>query len=452
MIKQCQRMIIETCRDAVALATYREDQADDHPKNREGGDEPLCRMGSPDVSSSPEREKSFRQRMESEEAASDREKAPRKKRRSDRQMTSSTDFRYLFCWIDHAVYSMDKVLVVAGEFDDRGCFLEIIQKIDDWVTDVVDGRLNVDRYQRKLLANNLGQGYFMAKEISIAAITLPSAFPKATMAIPELSLAFAVLRLSPDDPESRRFMATYQSPLIVKESLSEWPAMSKWQSPEYWHQKTLRGRRAMPVEIGHKYTDERWRIKFMRFRTFGRQFMLSKSSDHKQDEILIAYLAQHNIFDQIPSLQSDIKIPDECYIAIPEGYTDPPNIVGSASQRPTNDVEKNIWMGPAGTISPLHYDPYHNVLCQVVGTKYIRLYSPEETPNLYPRKEGLMHNTSQVDVEAPREALDKDFPSFLHAKYMEGYLRAGEMLWLPKGWWHYIRGVETGISVSFWWS
>ena len=56
-------------------------------------------------------------------------------------------------------------------------------------------------------------------------------------------------------------------------------------------------------------------------------------------------------------------------------------------------------MGPMGTKSPLHNDPYENIFAQVVGYKYFRLFPPKMTEKVYPRgiEGGIqMGNTSQV--------------------------------------------------------
>ena len=66
----------------------------------------------------------------------------------------------------------------------------------------------------------------------------------------------------------------------------------------------------------------------------------------------------------------------------------------------TEEVIENIWMGPGGTKSPLHNDPYENIFAQVVGYKYFRLFPPKMTEMVYPRgiEGGIqMGNTSQVN-------------------------------------------------------
>ena len=147
----------------------------------------------------------------------------------------------------------------------------------------------------------------------------------------------------------------------------------------------------------------------------------------------MGYLAQHQLFDQIPELQKDISIPTYCSLL--------------SDENDGEDVDINAWFGPQGTVSPLHHDPKHNLLAQVVGSKYIKLYSRNQTEYLYPH-EGLLSNTSQIDVE--NVDLIK-FSKFEKAKSVECILAAGDLLYIPPKCWHYVRSLDISFSVSFWW-
>lgn len=169
------------------------------------------------------------------------------------------------------------------------------------------------------------------------------------------------------------------TPFVLPAGLIDhWPACERWSSVDYL--LTTAADRVIPVEIGRTYTDAGWRQEMMRFADFIDRYILQESDE-------VAYLAQHDLFYQIPRLASDMILPDYCHIE--------PNLNALYTHRPP-EVIKNAWFGPKGTVSPLHHDPYHNLLVQVVGRKYLRLYDPDQTDKLYPC-EGMMNNTSQVN-------------------------------------------------------
>ncbi|XP_065918409.1 lysine-specific demethylase 8-like isoform X2 [Dysidea avara] len=234
-------------------------------------------------------------------------------------------------------------------------------------------------------------------------------------------------------PSLNDFLLNYMTkhhPVILLDCMDHWPASTKW-SIEYL--RKIAGPRTVPVELGSRYTDDNWSQQLMTIVSF-----IDKYIDNPTPGDPVGYLAQHTLFDQIPQLREDIVVPDYCCLTT---LTDE-----DGSDNP--DVKINAWFGPAGTISPLHYDPEHNLLSQVVGSKYIRLYSADQSSYLYPR-DGIMSNTSQVDVENPDL---QEFPQFTKAVSLECILQPGQMLYIPPKCWHYVRSLETSFSVSMWWS
>ncbi|EMR09391.1 hypothetical protein PNEG_02337 [Pneumocystis murina B123] len=249
-------------------------------------------------------------------------------------------------------------------------------------------------------------------------------------------------------------MFNIKQPLIIKNSINHWPALAQdgWAKIKTLLDKTHQGLRIVPVEIGKNYTSEDWGQRLMPFYEFLEKYILQKknSSNEKNKEKEIGYLAQHDLFSQIPALREQIVIPDYCFLTPPPIPFHQQEYI---KEMPTLDEPLlNVWFGGEGTVSPLHTDPYHNILSQVVGWKYVRLYAPEEREALYPRsiEGGIdMSNTSQVDLDNPDT---EKFPKFLQAKYVESIIGPGDCLYIPVGWWHYVRSLSISFSVSFWWN
>ena len=245
-------------------------------------------------------------------------------------------------------------------------------------------------------------------------------------------------------------------PIVFEDAMEEWPALQDrpWKNPDYLLSKTFGGRRLVPVEIGRSYVDDGWGQELIPFGTFIKKYIESPSEK-------VGYLAQHDLFKQIPDLRNDTLIPDYAWVIVP------PHPTNSSLDQPHVDMPmRNAWFGPAKTITPLHTDGYHNLLCQVVGTKYVRLYPPQATPYMKPRspEHGVdMSNTSELDVgvlegwdERPEGVSEEDVQQMRAnlegVEYWECILGPGDTLVIPIGWWHYVRSLSVSFSVSFWWN
>ncbi|CAL8081663.1 unnamed protein product [Calicophoron daubneyi] len=227
-------------------------------------------------------------------------------------------------------------------------------------------------------------------------------------------------------------------PFILTDAMTYWPACQPggehaW-TVDYWS-RTI-GHRIVPVEIGSRYTDESWGQELMTMNRFIEQFIINPEGGSGDASRSVGYMAQHQLFLQIPELGRDVLTPDYC-------------MVGGEADRHESTVDSNVWFGPPNTVSPLHHDSDRsNFLTQINGTKYVVLYTASETPFVYPHPESMLCNTSEADVEHPDF---KKFPNLTLAHGFHGLLCPGEMLFIPPRCWHYIRSVSISFSVNFWW-
>ncbi|KAA8651526.1 hypothetical protein EYZ11_005896 [Aspergillus tanneri] len=431
-------------------------------------------------------------------------------------------------WLSPTIHLLDKALIMTGA--------PLRETLTESLLDALQRAISSpkDRATSPTDLETLSENNDMSDPLHRAAKRRkfsPPLFPPDSIPAPEIK--YPVSRVStPSFSAIEYHIHHVKTPLVITEAVEHWPAMSTrpWNSRDYWFKRTIGGRRLVPVEIGRSYTDEGWGQRIMEFGEFVDQYIWREERDGNGDiDVQTGYMAQHDLLSQIPALRKDISIPDYCYIDPPgpepgtpvylkkrreqekqsrdadsEGMStnlDPEQHVGDTESCHSDselglpsDPIINTWIGPSWTISPLHHDPYHNILVQVAGTKYVRLYSPH-TPasQIYPKGMEAVHtssspegsnahfslnqpqpeqqtsgndqepqlidmsNTSQVDLAAielspaESEQWEAMWPGFQQADYVETILREGESLYIPVGWWHYVRGLKAGVSVSFWW-
>mgnify|MGYP001172750727 CR=1 FL=1 len=93
-----------------------------------------------------------------------------------------------------------------------------------------------------------------------------------------------------------------------------------------------------------------------------------------------------------------------------------------------------------------HYDidlP-DNLHIHFEGTKRVVLFGPEQSKFLY-KVPFSIHNIDKIDMENPDFT---KYPALKLAKGYEVYMKHGDALYMPSGWWHYITYLDGGFSMT----
>ena len=106
-----------------------------------------------------------------------------------------------------------------------------------------------------------------------------------------------------------------------------------------------------------------------------------------------------------------------------------------------------FWLGPAGTVTPLHCDYDDNIFAQIWGSKRIFLAPPHHDEFLYPREANPVLFGSPFNPEAPDFG---QFPLARQALMVECMVNPGDMLYVPAGWYHQVRALTFSLSSNRW--
>jgi hypothetical protein len=209
-----------------------------------------------------------------------------------------------------------------------------------------------------------------------------------------------------------------QKPLVIEQLTQDWPAYEKWNLN---YIKELAGDKVIPLyddrPVSHKDG----------FNQAHAQMKMADYVDLLQKEPTNYRIFLYNLIKEVPSLANDFKWP---------------NIgLRLVKQLPM------LFFGGENSRVFMHYDiDYSNILhFHFHGKKRCMIFAPSETPFLYKVPFALIS----------REDIDFDQPNFKKWPALEkaqGYiceLNHGEMLYMPEGYWHYMKYLTPGFSMSF---
>jgi hypothetical protein len=103
-----------------------------------------------------------------------------------------------------------------------------------------------------------------------------------------------------------------------------------------------------------------------------------------------------------------------------------------------------MWIGPRGTLTPLHHDLTNNLLVQVVGRKRVLLAPPNASGDLYNRT----HVFSDLGFIHDFKSKIAEFPQLANVKFHDLILGPGDALFIPVGWWHQVESLDFSVSMT----
>lgn len=111
-------------------------------------------------------------------------------------------------------------------------------------------------------------------------------------------------------------------------------------------------------------------------------------------------------------------------------------------------VRSRLWLAPEGTVTPLHWDMPHNFLRPIFGRRRVLLYPALHGVFLSPNTPfSKMPNFARFEPEKPDYVT---YPRARLAHPVRTILEPGEAIFIPSGWWHHIRSIETSLAVNHW--
>lgn len=208
-----------------------------------------------------------------------------------------------------------------------------------------------------------------------------------------------------------------QIPVVVERLTEDWPAYDKWHLS---YIKEIAGDKTVPL-----YDDRPVRAEDG-FNEAHAEMKMKEYIDLLEKGPTDYRIFLYNIMKEVPQLRDDFKWP-------------------TIGLRLVKQLPMLFFGGENSKVF-MHFDiDYSNILhFNFHGEKQCVIFPPSETPYLYKVPHSLI-SREDIDFDQP------DFEKFPALKQAQGYicnLKHGEMLYMPEGYWHYMKYLTPSFSMS----
>jgi hypothetical protein len=237
-------------------------------------------------------------------------------------------------------------------------------------------------------------------------------------------------------------LSGYGEPVILTDAITAWPALSKWNFQFF---RETYGGDSICASGGISGRSKR----IMKFRQFLDHvevpsqrpggFWIDNETGGPRLETVEDTAAPLRLYGSDPFLRhaellEDIKPAPHCiedWLALlPDNFQ---KLLQGTRYHP-----RSLIISPEGSKTRLHFDFLHSLgsLAQIVGSKRCVLFSPTDSDFL----------DREIDPEHPDL---RRFPLFEKATAFCCTLNPGELLLIPRGWWHHVSSVQKSITVAY---
>ena len=224
------------------------------------------------------------------------------------------------------------------------------------------------------------------------------------------------------NPSAEAFLEEFYArnrPCVIEGAMAEWPALDLWPSADYL--KSRCGDELVEVQSKGERTDaDLSEPSLAKQLPFGEFVDIVESGIEANDWYMIANNGEKNLNSLLPLLDD----------------------LGDLPYLERDPTQTFLWYGPKGIETPIHHDLTNNLMAQVRGRKHVRLIAPFESAHVY----NYAHRYSRID------AFDIDyeqFPAMRDVTVMDVEIGPGDMLFVPVGWWHAVRGLDVTMTLTF---